>query len=190
MKNPKTPIPKEPSSRAQRKPRIAGATPAVAKRRHEIARLMVKGHRQKDIARMVGASEVTVSQDVKIIMRQWDTELKEYANLLRAREIETLTAYQLKLDGAFEKYLTADQLEMAARVYDRIHRTIELRCDLEGLRQATTADVQQQNVQIVVQGYETEGPKRVKSITTSVETRTEDVCPNGEADNGSGDADE
>ena len=154
-------------------------SPAVIARRQAVAELLIKGWRPADIGRELHIKTITVFNDRFAIMKLWQEQLADDADLLRAKEVAILDKYQKRLDKLFTDYETEGSGELAARVYDRIHRAIELRSQLQGLTMAQGDQVAAPKMAVIVNAFEQEGP-RIANAATS-----ETVGADQETDSGS-----
>ena len=136
------------------------------RRRLKVAELMLRDVAPAEIGRRLGITRQLAAKDCSRILSKWNKNLREKAQIVRAKECAKLTEYERLLRVGFDAYTDAGKYELAARVYDRIHKVAELRSELEALRQPDVHTMSQNNMQIVFKPYEYEGKPKPNAATT------------------------
>jgi hypothetical protein len=76
---------------------------ALTRRREQVADLYVQGWRQVAIARHLGVSQPTISQDLRAIQRQWRESAIRDFDVLRERELQKLDRLEREAWDAWER---------------------------------------------------------------------------------------
>jgi hypothetical protein len=132
--------------------------------RKQVASMMLQRVKPTEIADTLKIPLDRVYKINASIMRDWREELKKDKNLIRSREIARLDAYEKRLAEGFEAYMAAGNFELAGRVYDRIHKVIEFRGELHGLRMPKHGAMgPMQGTQVTINTFEYEGTKQINA---------------------------
>ena len=138
----------------------------VFERRRKVAGMLLAERTYADIAKEMGTSRQQIRKDAVAIMKGWQADLDEIGGELMARETRKLSDYERILRKSFEAATASKKWTTAAQIYDRIHKCIELRSELFGLRGQKDVTGANVNQQFVIQASESEGQRQVSNGKT------------------------
>lgn len=119
----------------------------ITDRREQVAQMHLQRYNQNDIAKMLGVSVGTISEDLKAIRDEWRRRYAENYEIARARHHEELDKEQRILEDQRDMVMSAPQpptnaqFDRLMQINDRIVRIMQERAKIDGLYAPTKAQV-------------------------------------------------